>query len=118
MNPAAYLPETFPRRWLPAGVELQGWAQIEPWFRQVLKRPTHSPEELEAWLAIPYQTGRVEEWRGGLGRGLFSPVARPFVRGCPTISTVPRFHSPLIEPDLWSKKLISSHLLDPVPKCL
>src|SRR4051812_34513757 len=42
---------------------------------------------------------RVEEWRGSLGRGLFSPVARPFVRGCPTISTVPRFHSPLIEPD-------------------
>src|SRR3954469_22425044 len=42
---------------------------------------------------------RVEEWRGGLGRGLFSPVARAFVRGCPTISTVLRFHSPLIEPD-------------------
>src|SRR4249920_2982875 len=42
---------------------------------------------------------RVEEWRGGLGRGLFSPVARPFVRGCPTISTMLRFHTPLIEPD-------------------
>jgi hypothetical protein len=43
---------------------------------------------------------RVKEWRGGLGRSLFSPVARPFVCGCPSISAMLRFHSPLIEPDV------------------
>ena len=42
---------------------------------------------------------RVEVWRGGLGRGLYSPVSRPFVCGCHKISTMPRFHTPLIEPD-------------------
>ena len=26
-------------------------------------------------------------------------LARPFVCGCPTISTMPRFHTPLIKPD-------------------
>ncbi len=41
---------------------------------------------------------RVEVWRGGLGRSLFFLLARPFVCGCPTISTMPRFHTPLIEP--------------------
>src|SRR3954463_7637698 len=48
--------------------------------------------------------------RGGLGRGLFSPVARPFVRGCPTISTVLRFHTPLIEPEVPNKLHAQSHL--------
>ena len=37
---------------------------------------------------------RVEDWRAGLGRSLGSPLSRPFVCECPTISTVPRFQSP------------------------
>jgi hypothetical protein len=38
--------------------------------------------------------GRVEGWRAGLGRCLCSVLPRPFVCGCHTISTVPRFQSP------------------------
>jgi hypothetical protein len=34
---------------------------------------------------------RVEDWRAGLGRSLGSPLSRPFVCECPTISTMPRF---------------------------
>ena len=41
--------------------------------------------------------GRVEEWRGGFRLGL--AVAGPFGRRCLNSLTVPRFHSPLIEPD-------------------
>ena len=41
---------------------------------------------------------RVEVWRGGLGRGLCSLLARPFVCGCHIISTMLRFHTPLIKP--------------------
>ena len=37
--------------------------------------------------------------RGGLGRCLCSLLARPFVCGCHIISTMLRFHTPLIEPD-------------------
>ena len=29
----------------------------------------------------------------------FPPLARPFVCGCPIISTMPHFHTPLIKPD-------------------
>jgi oligoendopeptidase F len=46
----AYLPEVFPRLWLPAGTELRTWEQIEPWYRKLLDREIHSPEELEEWL--------------------------------------------------------------------
>src|SRR3954471_5447226 len=42
---------------------------------------------------------RVEVWRGGLGRGLCSLLARPFVCGCHIISAVLRLHTPLIKPD-------------------
>ena len=35
----------------------------------------------------------------GQSRGLFSPVARPFVGGYPTISSMLRSHTPLIKPD-------------------
>ena len=41
---------------------------------------------------------RVEVWRGGLGRCLCSLLARPFVCGCHIISTMLRFHTPLIKP--------------------
>src|ERR1700687_2469828 len=39
-------------------------------------------------------TGRVEDWRAGLGRSLYSLLSRPFVRECHNISTVPRFQPP------------------------
>jgi hypothetical protein len=38
--------------------------------------------------------GRVERWRGGLGRSWFSLLARPFVCECHNISTMLRFHTP------------------------
>jgi hypothetical protein len=65
----------------------------------------------QSWLLQQHErdgkaASRVEEWRGGLGRSLFSPVARPFVCGCPSISAMLRFHSPLIEPDVRNKRLI------------
>jgi hypothetical protein len=43
-------------------------------------------------------TGRVEEWRGSVGEAL--RVIRPFRLPVPEYPTVPRFHSPLIEPDV------------------
>src|SRR5205085_8546204 len=39
-------------------------------------------------------TGRVEDWRAGLGRCSCSLLSRPFVCECHTISTMPRFQSP------------------------
>jgi hypothetical protein len=39
-------------------------------------------------------TGRVEDWRAGLGRCLCSLLPRPFVCECHNISTMPRFQSP------------------------
>src|SRR5262249_22295621 len=70
-------------------------------FPVVESRQYRGPANHWTSYVVDHITGpsRVEEWRGGLGRGLVSPVARPFVRGCPTISTMLRFHSPLIEPD-------------------
>jgi hypothetical protein len=37
-------------------------------------------------------------WRGGLG--LAYPLSGPFVCRCLIIRTMPRFHIPLIEPDV------------------
>ena len=37
-------------------------------------------------------------WRGGLDRCLCSLLARSFVCGCHIISTMLRFHTPLIKP--------------------
>src|SRR5215211_5042463 len=39
-------------------------------------------------------TGRVEDWRAGLGRCSCSLLSRPFVCECHSISTMPRFQSP------------------------
>jgi oligoendopeptidase F len=50
MTTTAYVPETFPHRWLPAEVDFKTWEQIEPWYRKLLERPIDSPEELETWL--------------------------------------------------------------------
>lgn len=51
MSPTAYVPETFPRHWLPAGLKLKTWEEIEPWYRKLLDRPVASPAELEQWLS-------------------------------------------------------------------
>jgi oligoendopeptidase F len=45
-----YVPETFPRAWLPEGVELKTWDRIEPWYKKLLAMPVDTPEQLEAWL--------------------------------------------------------------------
>jgi oligoendopeptidase F len=50
MTVAIYEPESFPRHWLPSGLQLKTWEQIEPWYRQLLDRPIGSPQELEQWL--------------------------------------------------------------------
>ena len=47
-------------------------------------------------------TGRVEEWRGGLGTAYRSG---PFVCRGFTSRTLPRFHSPLIEPDMQISRI-------------
>jgi hypothetical protein len=39
-------------------------------------------------------TGRVGDWRAGLGRSLCSPLTRSFVCECHNISTMPRFQPP------------------------
>ena len=51
MSPTAYVPETFPRHWLPPGLELKTWEAIEPWYKKLLERPIASPAALEQWLA-------------------------------------------------------------------
>ena len=40
------------------------------------------------------ESGRVEDWRAGLGRCSCSLLSRPFVCECHSISTMPRFQSP------------------------
>ena len=50
MTAIDYEPSSFPRRWLPADVALSTWEEIEPWYRQLLKRAIQSPAELERWL--------------------------------------------------------------------
>src|SRR5215217_7031835 len=50
MSATTYVPDPFPRRWLPAETDLTTWEAIEPWYRQLLDRPIGSPSELEAWL--------------------------------------------------------------------
>src|SRR5258708_1302394 len=47
-----------------------------------------------AYVSRSPPISRVEDWRAGLGRSLGSPLSRPFVCECPTISTMPRFHPP------------------------
>jgi oligoendopeptidase F len=50
MAQTAYVPETYPHRWLPGEAEFKTWDQIEPWYQQLLDRPIGSAQELEAWL--------------------------------------------------------------------
>ncbi len=46
----AYVPETFPRRWLPQNAEFKTWEAIEPLYRRLLDREITSAQELERWL--------------------------------------------------------------------
>jgi oligoendopeptidase F len=50
MAETAYLPEQYAHRWLPNEAEFKTWDEIEPWYRQLLRRPIESPGDLEAWL--------------------------------------------------------------------
>ena len=47
--------------------------------------------------------GRVEVWRGGIGRAY--PLAAPFGWRCLTGPTVLRLQTPLIEPDGWISRI-------------
>ncbi len=47
---STYVPETFPRRWIPADVDLSSWEKIEPWYQKLEAREIHSAAELEEWL--------------------------------------------------------------------
>ena len=59
---------------------------------------------------VPF--GRVEEWRGGVGEAL--RVCRPFRLPVPEYPTMPRFHSPLIEPGVRiCRTRLSDRLLQP-----
>src|ERR1700737_1338505 len=65
------------RTYLLPSLSIGGALVVQPWLR----------------FHIPL-IGRVEDWRAGLGRSLYSPLSRPFVCECHTISTVPRFQPP------------------------
>ena len=45
-----YEPQRFPHEWLPEGLELKQWDQIEPWYTKLLEQAVGSASELEAWL--------------------------------------------------------------------
>jgi oligoendopeptidase F len=45
-----YEAQKYPHQWLPEGVELKTWDQIEPWYQKLLALPVSSASELEHWL--------------------------------------------------------------------
>ncbi len=45
-----YVPEIYPRHWLPKEAPLTTWEQIEPWYRAVVDREPASTADLEKWL--------------------------------------------------------------------
>src|SRR5262245_59834580 len=62
MRTKDYVPETFPHRWLPAGVELTSWERIEPWYQKLLDWPLNSAADLEEWLlAVGELNGAVSQ---------------------------------------------------------
>jgi oligoendopeptidase F len=46
----AYVPETYPHQWLPEGLELKDWEQIEPWYHRLMEQPVDTAEDLERWV--------------------------------------------------------------------
>lgn len=64
MTATGYVPEAFPRRWLPANAQLETWDDVEPWYRALLERVIASPRELEEWL---YDVGELNGAVGQVG---------------------------------------------------
>ncbi|WP_422925946.1 M3 family oligoendopeptidase [Singulisphaera sp. PoT] len=62
MTTAAYVPQAFPRVWLPAEAELSTWEQIETWYQKLIDQPINSKAELEDWLLA------VGELNGAVGQ--------------------------------------------------
>jgi oligoendopeptidase F len=60
----SYVPEVFPRRWVPDGAELTTWEAIEPLYTALLARPLSSAAELEAWLLDAGELGSVVSQEG------------------------------------------------------
>ena len=69
-------------------------------FPRSYHRWTVMPESAESTListaidTFLHHRRRVEDWRVGVGRILYSPLARPFVCECHNISTMSRFQPP------------------------
>ena len=66
------------------------------------------PRPVGAKFPTMLSVSRVERWRGGLGSAYLS-VSRPFVCGCLTSVTVPRFHLPLVKPDVRISRIRLSY---------
>ncbi len=45
-----YVPQSYPHRWLPEGIELKTWEQIEPWYHRLMDQPVETAEDLERWV--------------------------------------------------------------------
>ena len=45
-----YVPEIYPHHWLPEGLELKNWEQIEPWYHRLMEQPIDSAVDLERWI--------------------------------------------------------------------
>ena len=59
-----YVPEVYPRHFVPADVKLTTWEQIEPWYQKLLYREIHSPADLEEWLRDAGELGGVVSQEG------------------------------------------------------
>ncbi len=85
---------------LTRSVRLRALAELGPSVMEITSiRVCHS-RPISRESGIMFSESRVERWRGGLGRSWFSLLARPFVCECHNISTMLRFHLPLIKPDV------------------
>jgi oligoendopeptidase F len=47
---SGYVPDNYPRRWLPQDTKLETWQQIEPWYQKLMNQPIASAHDLEAWV--------------------------------------------------------------------
>jgi oligoendopeptidase F len=51
MTTTTYIPQVFPKTWLPADATFKTWEEIEPWYTKLIERPINSTVDLERWLA-------------------------------------------------------------------
>ena len=77
-----------------AGWRLRRSSLVIVRYTAVLSGFDGCPRNVERWLSRAFGSGRVEDWRAGLGRCLCSLLTRPFVCECHNISTMPRFQPP------------------------